>query len=258
MKKILLFTIAGLISSFGIAQTTATNFTVNDCSGTNHDLFTELDAGKVIVIAFVMPCGSCISPSLSAYTEVQNYASTYPGRVKFYLSDDVGTSSCTTITNWGTTNGITAPDAVFCNTAVKQADYGAAGMPKIVVLGGPTHSVLFNQNNGLNVTNFNNAIMAGLTTGISTNTKGDFKLNLFPNPSSTNKTTVSYSLTQSSDVNFEVFNALGAKVKSVSFEQQTAGKHETILDFETLPNGVYFIKLNAGDSSQLLKFTVNH
>lgn len=255
MKKIILFALTAIsLSSF---SQTATNFNLNDCSGTNHDLFAELDAGKVVVIAWPMPCGSCIAPCVSAYTEVQNYVSTYPGRVLYYLVDDYGNTTCATLTSWGNTNGITGVP-VFSNAAISMSDYGSNGMPKIVVLGGPTHDVLFNQNNGLNVTNFNNAIMAGLTTGIPTYTKGDFKLNLFPNPSSTNKTTVSYSLTQSSEVNFEVYNSLGAKVKSVSLEKQAVGKHETILDFETLPNGVYFIKLNAGDSSQLLKFTVNH
>ena len=48
----------------------------------------EQDAGKVVVIAWPMPCGSCIAPCLSAYTEVQNYTSSYPGRVLYYLVDD--------------------------------------------------------------------------------------------------------------------------------------------------------------------------
>ena len=256
MKKILLTAVIALSGISAIAQTTATNFNVNDCSGANHDLFTELDAGKIIVIAFVMPCSSCIAPSLSAYTEVQNYASTYPGRVKFYLSDDVGTSSCTTITNWGTTNGMTSPDAVFCNTAVKQADYGAAGMPKIVVLGGSTHSVLFNQNNGLNVTNFNNAIMAGLTTGINENSNGNFQLSLFPNPVTENKITFTYNLTQPVNPKVEIYNVLGEIVKSFVIENNTIGKQETTINFESLTNGIYFIKLNVENSSQTVKFTV--
>lgn len=258
MKKLLLTSLITLSGISAIAQTTATNFNVNDCSGTNHNLFAELDAGKVVVIAFVMPCSSCISPSLSAYTEVQDYAVTNPGRVVFYLSDDVGTSSCTTITNWGNTNGITSPDAVFCNTAVKQANYGSAGMPKIVVLAGASHSVLFNQNNGLNVTNFNNAISQGLVTGISENKQNDFKLSFFPNPSTTNKANINYTLVEGSDVTVEIYNTLGAKVKNVNLEKQAAGKHESILDFETLTNGVYFMKLNAGGYSQILKFTVAH
>lgn len=257
MKKILLTAIVALSVISAIAQTTATNFNVNDCSGTNHDLFAALDAGKVVVIAWPMPCGSCIAPCLSAYTEVQNYSSSYPGRVLYYLVDDYANTSCSSLTSWANTNGITGVP-VFSNAAISMADYGTNGMPKVVVLGGPTHDVLFNQNNGLNVTNFNNAIMQGLTTGINENKQGDFKLSLFPNPSTTNKTTINYTLAESSDVTFEIYNTLGAKVKSMTFEKQSAGKHESVLDFETLTNGIYFIKLNAGDSSQLLKFTVAH
>ena len=74
-KNQLLFILLFLIGIVSSAQTTATNFTANDCSGTPHTLFTELDAGKVVVIAFVMPCATCIAPTLSAYNHALSYAS---------------------------------------------------------------------------------------------------------------------------------------------------------------------------------------
>ena len=61
MKKTLLTAISGLFTILGFAQTTATDFTANDCGGTSHTLFTELNAGNVIVITWVMPCSSCIT-----------------------------------------------------------------------------------------------------------------------------------------------------------------------------------------------------
>jgi hypothetical protein len=258
MKKLFISTVISVYSFCGFAQTTATNFTVNDCAGTNHDLFSELNAGKVVVISFVMPCASCIGPSLSAFNEVQNYSSSYPGRVVFYLADDYGNTSCTTLNNWANTNGMSGANAVFSNTAVNMSNYGSSGMPKIVVLAGTNHQIFFNQNNGLNVTNLNNAIAQGLVTGIAENAKADFKLSLFPNPSTTNKTTLQYSLSENSDVTIEIYNALGAKVKSTSFENQAVGKHESIMDFNVLDNGIYFVKLNAGKNSQVLKFNVAH
>lgn len=257
MKKVLFTVCVAMSGIAAIGQTTATNFTVNDCSGASHDLFTELNSGKVVVIAFVMPCSSCIGPSLSAYNEVQNYASTNPGRVVFYLADDVGTTSCTSLTNWANTNGMTGIP-VFSNTAVKEADYGTGGMPKIVVLAGTSHDIIFTQNGGLNVTNFDNAINQGLVAGITENSKADFKLALFPNPSTTSKTTISYTLKESSDVTVEVYNSIGAEVKTATFEKQPAGKNESVLDFETLSNGVYFVKIKSGGASQVLKFTVSH
>lgn len=56
MKKLLLAFSQLLLSGFmAFGQTTATDFTVNDCGGTSHNLFTELDAGKVIVLCWPMP-----------------------------------------------------------------------------------------------------------------------------------------------------------------------------------------------------------
>lgn len=55
MKKSLLLCVSILFSVLLFSQTTATNFTVDDCNGVTHDLFTELDEGKVVIIAWVMP-----------------------------------------------------------------------------------------------------------------------------------------------------------------------------------------------------------
>ena len=55
MKKLLLASSLLLLSGFIAFGQTAVNFTGNDCAGTSHTLFTELDAGKVIVVTFVMP-----------------------------------------------------------------------------------------------------------------------------------------------------------------------------------------------------------
>ena len=69
-----------LILSFlsGGAQNNATDFTALDCDGVSHHLFSELDSGKVIVIAWVMPCGPCGSIALDAYTASLGYANTNP------------------------------------------------------------------------------------------------------------------------------------------------------------------------------------
>ena len=263
MKKILFTSFVLLVSILSFGQTTATDFTATDCDGNSHTLFTELDAGKVVVISFVMPCGGCISPSLSAYNAVQSYATSNPGRVVFYLSDDVGTLSCSSLSSWASTNGLSGANAIISNSALKQSDYGSGGMPKIVVLGGANHKIYFKQNSGLNTTNFNAAIAQALTaslTGISENTNvtTDFQMSLFPNPVTSGKTKLSYTLTKNSSVNMDVYNTLGAIVKKINIEEQTAGKHESEVNFESLSNGIYFVKLRAGESSQIVKFTIAH
>jgi hypothetical protein len=83
MKKLLLVLTAVLMFAFiGQAQT-AVDFNVNDCSGINHHLFAELDAGKIVVISFVMPCGGCIAPTQNAYSTVQGYV--VPTRARLYF-----------------------------------------------------------------------------------------------------------------------------------------------------------------------------
>lgn len=260
MKKLLLITsilITGM--SFLNAQTTATNFNCNDCAGTNHDLFTELNSGKVIVIVWVMPCTSCIGPAQSAYTEVQNYASTNPGQVLYYLCDDAANTPCNTLTTWANTNGLSGASAKFSNSAVVESAYGPGGMPKIVVLGGSSHTVFFNENGGpLNVSNFNTAINNALAAavGIEENTIDNFKLALFPNPITDKKTVVTYNLKSNEEITMEVYNALGAKVKNVLKELQSIGKHEQQIDLSSLTSGVYFIKLRNGDKTDIIKFVI--
>ncbi|MES2286808.1 MAG: T9SS type A sorting domain-containing protein [Bacteroidota bacterium] len=260
MKKSLLFGfILFLIGFVAFGQTTATDFTLTDCAGNPHSLFTDLDAGKVIVISFVMPCASCIAPSVSAYDVVQNYTISDPGRVVFYLSDDNGTTSCSTLNAWASQNGM--PNAtVISTTALKMSQYNGngVGMPKIVVLGGSNHTVYYNENDGDNSHDIDAAIIQALgATGMSEVENTIVNLNILPNPVK-NSANISYSLNQSKAISIEIFNVLGEKLKTIALEKQTAGKHTAPIDLETFSNGIYFIKLNASASSETVKFTVAH
>lgn len=260
MKKSLLigFTLF-LMHTAASGQTTATDFTLTDCAGNSHSLFADLDAGKVIVISFVMPCASCIGPSVSTYDAVANYAISNPGRVFFYLSDDNGTTSCSSLNTWATQNGMQNA-TIISNPALKMSQYNGngVGMPKIVVLGGTNHTVFYNENDGDNSHNLDAAINQALgTTGLSKDENEIVNLNVFPNPSK-NTTTITYSLNQSKSINIEVFNILGEKVKTIALEKQTVGKHATQIDFEPFSNGIYFIKLNTSNASEIVKFTVAH
>lgn len=260
MKKSLLigFTLF-LMQVVTFGQTTATDFTLTDCAGNSHHLFADLDAGKVIVISFVMPCASCIAPSVSTYDVVQNYAISNPGRVIFYLSDDNGTTSCSSLNTWASQNGM--PNAtIVSTTALTMSQYNGngVGMPKIVVLGGSSHTVYYNENDGDNSHNLDGAILQALgTTGIAEGKNAVVNLNVFPSPVK-NSATITYSLNQSKEISIEIFNVLGEKVKTIALEKQTTGKHTTQIDLETFSNGIYFIKLNASTASEIVKFSVAH
>ena len=102
MKKYILKSLLVLfVSNVSFAQTTATDFTTNDCNGLSHHLFDELDNGNVIVISWVMPCSPCATYSLPAYSAVQSFATSHPGQVHFYMADDYANTSCSSLSGWG-------------------------------------------------------------------------------------------------------------------------------------------------------------
>lgn len=244
----------GFSAAYG--QTTATDFTANDCAGTSHHLFSELDSGKIIVVSFVMPCGACTGPTNTAKTVVNSYASSHPGKVRLYIADDDAATSCPSLTGWGSGNGFSGI-TTFATTSFVQSQYGAPGMPKIVVLGGSDHHVYLNQNNTLSSTALqtavNNAIAA--TTASVQQVKTDMQVSLYPNPAK-DEITLSYNLATASDVKMDIYNLIGVKVKTITKERTTAGEQNVVVDLKGLSNGIYFVKLNAGGSQQSVKFTI--
>lgn len=257
MKKIIFSVISILTCSLSFTQTTATDFTINDCNGVSHHLFEELEAGKIIVIAFVMPCGGCASPSLAAYNAVQSYATSNPNTVLFYLSDDNGTTPCSTISSWGNSNGM--PNATsFSNTALNQDQYGGGGMPKIVVLGGTNHAVASNQNSGVTTSGIQQKIdllLASAGTNKIKNTIG-LKAKAVPNPSM-NDVNIEYSLDKTSNVQIEIFSVKGELVFQSKEINKESGNHKfEIGDDKKLENGMYVCKITSDSKSETINFVI--
>ena len=143
MKKHFLTMVLSVATVLASAQT-ATNFNCNDCSNVPHELFAELDAGKVIVL--------------------------------------VANTSCTSLNSWKNSTGLTNA-VTFSDAAINMGDYGSAGMPKIVVLGGGGHTVFYNVNNTVNITDLQDGIDAALlATGIQEQSELASSLNVYPDP----------------------------------------------------------------------------
>ena len=254
MKKALFIAIIGLSAPFGYAQT-ATNWTVNDCSQVPHTLFSELDAGKVVVITWVMPCGACIGPASTAATSVMSMGNP---NVVFYLVDDYGNSSCSTIESWASSNFISAT-AKFSSTAINMMDYGSTGMPKTVVLGGGTcHTVYFNQNGSFTQAALQTAIGLASTPcgiGVKENQGPALGLRAFPNPAGTH-TRVQYVLSSPKEVTLEITSVLGEKVLSIPLEKQSAGEQEVEIPLTSLAAGWYMLRLHTDDETETMKVLV--
>ncbi len=252
------FVLLGAVAVF--SQTTATNFTATDCNSVSHNLFSVLDSGKVVVLVWVMPCTNCISDSKAAYDAAQSFATSYPGRVLYWMSDDLGNSTCTSISGWANTNLIGPANlTVFGNvgTPIDEGLYGGSAMPHVLVIG-PNHHVYLNIKNGSNdLVTVTDSIAAALATLRTNNIPNQgSSLKLFPNPAK-DKVTLSYNIEQQGSVSIEVFNIIGNKVKTVTSGTQYPGEHSIDLNFEKkLANGIYFLKVVSGNSSQTIKFNI--
>ena len=224
------------------AQTTATNWTATDCANNSHTLFNELDAGKVIVFVWVMPCGTCVSASKTAYNIVQSYATSNPGKVLLYLADDLGDYPCNSLANWVTTNNIgnTANMTIFSNSGnvINENDFGGSGMPHVVVMGGTDHKIYFNGLNGAanNATAIQNAINAALTpTGVADLNSG-LSFTVAPNPTA-EKLTINYA----KPISMVTVTAANGQV--VSEEVFPNGKVNHTVDLSKIASGVYTVRI---------------
>ncbi len=259
MNKILIFIFVFFCSIRVNAQTTAIDFDISDCAGNAHHLFSELDSGKVVIIDFVMPCGACLSPSKTVFNIINNFRISNPDRILFYLSDGFGSHRCDTLTVWAANNHVDSNTIIVSTASVNLIDYGYPGMPKIVVLGGTSHHVFFNNDDaaagdsiGLCI-----AIDSALNANnlIVENNSIINKIILFPNPV-ISKAFLSYSLSEIADVEIEIFTADNKKVFYEINENITKGNHEKEIDFEKFSNGNYILRMNSKKGSSTYKFSI--
>jgi hypothetical protein len=240
--------------SVTLMSQTATNFTTTDCKGTTYDLFTELAAGKVIVLCWVMPCGPCVGPSLTTYNVVQSFQATHPTRVQMYLCDDYADTPCPSLTSWANTYGL-YDVTVFSDAAISMEDYGTPGMPKIVVIA-PDHSVLYNSNNVVNATELQDAINAALTlTNIPQPLSKPSSLAVFPNPVR-GKSVILCDIERSSQVEIDLLNLEGIHIEKIFSGWLDAGENRIKALLPALKPGVYFIRLNDGVRKEMVKIAI--
>lgn len=238
--------LSALILSITIAvhaQPTATNFICNDCQGNPHNLFTELDTGCVVVIAWVMPCATCIGPSLTAYNVVQSYAVSHPGRVKFYIADDYANTTCQSLNSWVSSNGM-GGTTTFSNAAVDMLDYGTAGMPKVVVLGGQFHQVYYNVNGtGGSSTVLVNAIDSALVqTGIENEVPSASPFNMYPNPAQ-GQLNISFNVQYGTDAMVRIMDCTGKIVSAPESFYCAPGEVRKEIAVDNLAGGIYIVEL---------------
>jgi len=254
MNKILLLASFCLMQFSSSAQF-ATDFTANDCDGTSYNLFTELNAGKVIVLCWVMPCGACTGPALTTLNVVHSYVSTNPNTVHMWMVDDYANTSCAVLDNWKNNEGLGAAKS-FSNASINMNHYGSTGMPKIVVVAGGSHTVFYNANNVVNANALQTAINSALQTiGIDEQNTFASAISVSPNPSQ-GKSELKFSLLENAQVEITLFNMQGALVKNIFNGKLSRGENN--IDFSTsgIAPGTYLVKVSNGSKSNYLNLVI--
>lgn len=118
------------------------DFTHEECGGPSHQLFSELDAGHVVILDFVMlNCAPCIVGTNALESITAPYEISHPGRVHIYSFGFLNSYTCDQLLAWKSSNEYTHP--VFNNGEEQVNYYGGMGMPTIVVVGTNEHKVFF-------------------------------------------------------------------------------------------------------------------
>jgi hypothetical protein len=217
-----------------------------------------LDSGKIVVLVWVDPCSACISDAKAAYDAVQSFVTSHPGKVYYWLSDDIGNTSCTSLNSWASTNAIGSNKTVFDNAGNvnSEANYGGTAMPHVVVLGGTNHHVFYNVRNGANDgAAITDAINQALTTGVNDLPASFVALKVYPNPAS-GDVKVSFVLTQASNVQLDVVDMMGKVVRTYAYQELSGTQMLQLHLDNNLAEGNYFLRLKANNQTATQSFTI--
>lgn len=244
MKNFLSILILFLSFQLSFTQiTTAENWTKTDCEGTDHTLFTELDAGNVVIMELVMldGCVPCINAAHLMQPVIDQYNANFENRVKWYTMGYNDTYSCDALIGWKADNEINCA-AQFEEGADQIEYYGGMGMPTIVIVGRNTHTVYYNHFGFIpaDTVDFADAIeyALGIAEPVSIPENQIPELNIFPNPSGDHIKISGISETYNA---IEIYNTSG----SIVFSSQSENTDINIRDFAP---GLYFVKISSPDT----------
>ena len=226
------------------AQTTAYDFTMNDCNGNMHHLFSELDSGNVVVLEFFMlSCSPCIVAGKSLDAMVVPLKNKYGEKVRFYQFGFTKSYTCSQIQNWVSTNGF-ANSVPFDSGDVQVAYYGGMGMPTVAVVAGKSHDVLFNTMEFQPTTDTATISKAIHTffnpTGIHHEDISS-AVSIYPNPAS-KLLTLHVNLEKQNMLKISITNLQGQLIMELPAENLKSGNYTKTITLPELKSGIYFLR----------------
>jgi len=79
------------------------------------------------------------------------------------------------------------------------------------------------------------------------------KNKIYPNPSN-GESTLSFYVTNNQFVSVKIFNTNGLLIQELTSKTYSIGKHLLVIESDKLPQGLYLIEIDKGDSKSVLKF----
>src|ERR1043165_2917191 len=230
-----------------------------DCNGiTYRNLYSDLDAGKAVVLIFFMPnCASCPPVAKKIQAMANNINATHSHSMAGYALPFNNSTTCATAADWVSTNNI--PLFVAMDSGATQvAYYGGFGMPTVVLLGGADHRVMFVTQS---FTTSDTAIMRDSILALldgPTNLEAIAPVKsakIFPNPA-TDRAEIELELLSTSNLKIEIVNSLGQIVRYVFEGRVEPGILRKAIELADISNGLYSVRVLNGNRAQNYKLNV--
>lgn len=247
-----------LSNAYGQILTQATDFTLADCDGNQHTLFTALDNGEVVALEFVMGCLPCVNGRKALDKMEKQFAVSNPGKFHVYTFGYSSNIDCGGIQKWMTDNKFTGTSFGGDDTVI--SSYNAdGGMPTIVVVGGADHKVLY-WKKGFAVkdsASIKSAVNKGLGIASVASANNNESITIFPNPSN-GTASLKVDCLRDGVRNVTIYNANGAIELSVFNGTLAKGEHSIPFSTDRLSNGTYFVRVTTEGKTTVTSLTVVH
>lgn len=259
MKK--MFTLAASLFAFAhlsVAQigTTATDFTVTDIDGGQHNLYSILDQGYVVILdCSATWCGPCWGYHTAGFLHDINatYGPTGSNQVRvMFYEADASTTQADLEGTGGNTQGdwITGVDYPIINETPLQlsgAKYWPLGFPTINVINPVTKEIEadlwdnWGANDAQSLADMINVIDDFFVASLDENTFSA-EVKSFPNPSN-GTFTLSINTNEASEMNVEITNLVGQLVYR-SIETVEAGLNSINVNLPNVDAGQYIVRIS--------------
>ena len=232
-----------------------------DCNGISHDMFSELDAGKAVVVFFFMDaCSSCPPVASAVQTMCNNVLASHPGLVTGYVMPYNNSTTCAATLNWVSSNSLPFYTP-YDSGVVQVANYGGFGMPTVVLLGGKNSNrhVMFATLSFVasDTLTMRDSILNLLTPAAIHETADQQNgIRIYPNPVS-DVLNVEMELSQAALLKIDLVDMFGRLVLSQA-EQTSSGLIKKQWNTTALAAGRYMLRIQYDDQIINRSFYVSH